>query len=86
MHSGEVGRVSLTKAIEPSLRQDGVSAPAIFGARLSPHQPLTLEAILVLLGVALEGRVANRAGSLGPSASILRSMDLQGLKLLTERP
>jgi len=86
VHSGEVGRVSLTKSIESSLRQDGVSAPAIFGARLSPHQPLTLKAILVLLGVALEGRVANRAGSLGPSPSILRSMDLQGLKLLTEWP
>jgi hypothetical protein len=65
VHSGDVGRVSLTKAIESSLRQDGVSAPAIFGARLSSHQPLTLEAILVLLGVAMEGRVANRAGSSG---------------------
>ena len=41
MHPGEVGGVSLVKAIEPSLRQDGVSAAAIPGARFPPHLPLT---------------------------------------------
>jgi hypothetical protein len=44
VHSGEVSGMSLAKAIEPSPRQDGVSAPTVFGTWFPPHQPLTLEA------------------------------------------